>query len=393
MLILDQAERSALRRLRVAGACESGYVVATDAPVVLAVDGNSLVHRSFHAQARTGAHADGRPAWAVRGLLMQLVAAVERIRPTVVVVGFDDPDSSLRRERWPTYKAQRADKLETLVDQLATAVATLRALEVHVVVPTGLEADDVLASAATLGPACGANTVVVTSDRDAFALIDDTTHVLRIINGGVDASPMMSADRLELLLGIRPQSYRDYAALRGDPSDNLPGVRGIGPRTAARLLQHFGSAAAAFDDPAAVQQAFGAGVARRLADPQARGAWEHNCRVMALHHDIDLGLDVTTGPGRLPLPAGAVRDACRRFGLTWTTKDALRVLAGTDAADDMNGADGAGGGAEVSAPPAAAPRTFTMPWQRPDTGYAPAPRRLPKLAPRRPQPAQLSLFE
>ena len=91
------------------------------APVILAIDGNSLVHRSYHAQARTAmASADGRPAWAVRGLLMQLVAAVDRIRPTSVVVGFDDPHSSLRRETWPTYKATRVDKLGTLVDQLAT---------------------------------------------------------------------------------------------------------------------------------------------------------------------------------------------------------------------------------------------------------------------------------
>ena len=352
---------------------------SSDAPVVLAVDGNSLVHRSFHAQARTGAHADGRPAWAVRGLLMQLVAAVERVRPAVVVVGFDDPGHSLRREQWPTYKAQRADKLDTLVDQLATAVHTLRALGMHVVMPPGLEADDVLASAAAAAPALGARTVVVTSDRDAFALIDDTTHVLRIINGGVDASPMMNADRLELLLGIRPHHYRDYAALRGDPSDNLPGVRGVGPRTAARLLAQFGSAAAAFDDLEAVEQALGGGVARRLRDPAARAAWELNCQVMAMRNDIELALDLVAGPGQLPLPAAAVREVCERFGLTWTTKDALRALAGLDTADE---------------PAPAPPRSFAMPWQRDEPGrYAASAPRLPKLAPRRPQPAQLSLFD
>ncbi|WP_375492980.1 5'-3' exonuclease H3TH domain-containing protein [uncultured Jatrophihabitans sp.] len=350
----------------------------TDTPVVLAVDGNSLVHRSFHAQARTGAHADGRPAWAVRGLLMQLVAAVDRIRPAVVVIGFDDPDHSVRREQWPAYKAQRADKLDTLVDQLATAVATVHAMGLHVVVPAGLEADDVLASAAALAPTLGARTVVVTSDRDAFALIDEHTRVLRIINGGVDASPVMTADRLELLLGIRPEHYRDYAALRGDPSDNLPGVRGIGPRTAAAVLQHFGSAAAACADLAAVESALGAGVARRLRHADAHAAWAHNCEVMAMRHDVELGLDLASGPGRLPLDADAVRFACRRFGLTWTAKDALRVLA-DEHTDDVE--------------PAAAPRSFAMPWQRTDPGWTPAPKRLPKLAPRRPQPAQLSLFD
>ncbi|HZE49317.1 MAG TPA: hypothetical protein VE074_07105, partial [Jatrophihabitantaceae bacterium] len=82
------------------------------AQVLLAVDGNSLVHRAYHSQARTGIHsADGRPTWAVRGLLSQLVAAVERVGPTSIVVGFDDPDASRRRDTWPQYKAHRVDKL------------------------------------------------------------------------------------------------------------------------------------------------------------------------------------------------------------------------------------------------------------------------------------------
>ncbi|MDT7578670.1 MAG: 5-3 exonuclease, partial [Pseudonocardiales bacterium] len=117
--------------------------------VWLAVDGNSLVHRSFHAQAHTALHTpDGRPMWAVRGLLAQLVAAIERIGPDLVVVGFDDPEVSSRRNRWPQYKAARSDKLATLVEQLELAADVLRGLGIAVVVPAGLEADDVLASAA-----------------------------------------------------------------------------------------------------------------------------------------------------------------------------------------------------------------------------------------------------
>ncbi len=142
-------------------------------PVVLAVDGNSLVHRSYHAQAQSG-----QAAWAVRGLLTQLVAAVERIRPVAVVVGFDDPCRSARREQWPSYKANRSEKLETLVEQLAAAAVVLRQLGVAVVVPDGLEADDVLASAAAFAPGAGARTVIVTSDRDAFALIGEHTRAL-----------------------------------------------------------------------------------------------------------------------------------------------------------------------------------------------------------------------
>jgi DNA polymerase-1 len=337
--------------------------------VILAIDGNSLVHRSYHSQARTGLHdADGRPTWAVRGLLMQLVAAVDRIRPDAVVVGFDDPDTSIRRSTWPMYKANRIDKLGTLVEQLACAVEVLRELGIAVAMPPGLEADDVLASTAAYAKSVGATTMVVTSDRDAFALIDDTTRVLRIINGGVDASPVMNADRLVMLLGIRPEQYRDFAALRGDPSDNLPGVRGIGPRTAARLLQEFGSARAAFDDLAAVRARVGTGVADRLAEPTARAAWELNCQVMAMRADVPVEIC------GLPLDADVVARVFRAQRLVWTVNDALCVLAGVDPER-----------LERPKPPLPA-------WVDPgaDAGYSRP--RLPKL-PAKPAHAQLSLFD
>jgi DNA polymerase-1 len=344
-----------------------GRVVGVQAPVVLAVDGNSLVHRSYHAQANSA-----QPSWAVRGLLTQLVAAVDRIRPTAVVVGFDDPVRSERRERWPGYKANRIEKLDTLVEQLVEAVAAMRELGVAVVVPDGLEADDVLASAAAFARQVGGRTVVVTSDRDAFALIGEGTSVLRIINGGVEASPLMTPERLVLLLGVRPEQYRDFAALRGDPSDNLPGVRGVGPRIAARLLAAFGSAAAAFDDLAAVRAQLGVGVAQRLTHPDARSAWELNCQVMAMRSDVCLDLDLRSGLGVLPLRADVVGAVFRARNLTWSAGQAVRILA------------------EVE-PEAVDVRPAVIDDDRGWWGSR-APRRLPKLPDRRPVAEQLALF-
>ncbi len=286
--------------------------------LVLAVDGNSLIHRAFHAQAEPTS-----PLWAVRGLLGQLVAAVDRIRPDAVVVGFDDPDRSWRREQWPFYKANRPPKLDSLVEQLAAAVAAMAGLGLAVVVPEGLEADDVLASVAARVAQDGGRTVIVTSDRDSFALIDDSTSVLRIINGGVDASPLMNPDRLHLLLGISPHQYRDFAALRGDPSDNLPGVTGIGPRSATALLAEFGSAAAAFADCAAVHERLGGRIARRLEQPGAREAWERNCQVMTMRTDVAVAVDT----GELPLRADDVEQVYRSHGMTWSVREALTVLA------------------------------------------------------------------
>ncbi|MHA3701747.1 5'-3' exonuclease [Jatrophihabitans sp. YIM 134969] len=303
--------------------------VVTDR-LVMAVDGNSLVHRSFHAQAATGTRTpDGRPIWAVRGLLGQLVAAVERLDPDVVVVGFDDPDDSWRKREWPGYKGTRGEKLDTLVSQLERAVEVLSALGLTVVVPPALEADDVLASTAECARTAGARTVVVSSDRDAFALIDDTTSVLRIIDGGVEASPLLTPDRLHLLLGIRAGQYGDFAALRGDNSDNLAGVQGIGPKTAAKLLGAFGSAAAAFDaleqDPATVVAAIGKGATARLAAPGAREAWERNRAVMRMRTDVAVPL--TAG---LPLAEDDVRGVYTEHQLTSTLPSALRCLARVD---------------------------------------------------------------
>ncbi|MDX6371393.1 MAG: 5-3 exonuclease [Nocardioidaceae bacterium] len=299
-------------------------------PTVLAVDGNSLLHRAFHASARTMYRTpDGAQGWAVRGLLSQLLAAVDRVCADAVVVGFDDRGNSSRKKRWPSYKAQRAPKPESLERQLDLAVQVLRDLGVAVVVPEGLEADDVLASVAAQAPALGAQTVVVTSDRDSFSLIDGHTKMLRILNGGVDASPLLDPERLAMVTGVRPDQYLDLAALRGDASDNLPGVHGFGTKTAVKLLQALGSGQAAFDDAAnggeKCSAAVGRARARALQAPEARPRWLFNCEVMAMVTTAELGLGLDLeGRGGLPLDEEAVRATYSRFELHVPT--AIRAL-------------------------------------------------------------------
>jgi DNA polymerase-1 len=298
-------------------------------PTILAVDGNSLLHRAFHASASTMYRTpDGVQGWAVRGLLSQLVAAVDRVCADVVVVGFDDRGRSRRKDRWPVYKAQRAPKPESLERQLDLAVQVLRELGVVVVVPEGLEADDVLASVSAQAREHGAQTVVCTSDRDSFSLIDQTTKMLRILNGGVDASPLLDPDRLAMVTGVRPDQYLDLAALRGDSSDNLPGVTGFGTKTAVRLLQALDTAAAAFDDAekdgARCTAAVGKARTRALSAAGARDRWLFNREVMAMVTTAELGLDLLSGTGRLPLDEEAVRTTYSRFELHVPT--AIRAL-------------------------------------------------------------------
>jgi DNA polymerase-1 len=171
--------------------------------------------------------------------------------------------------------------------------------------------------------------VVATSDRDSFALIGEHTRMLRILNGGVDASPLLDAERLHLMTGVRPEQYLDYAALRGDTSDNLPGVHGFGPKTAARLLAALGTARAAYQDAAAdgdrCREAVGAALARTLATQTATEVWQRNCAAMTMVDDIDLGAGLESGPGCLPLDEAAIRETYERFSLHVPT--AVRALA------------------------------------------------------------------
>ena len=275
---------------------------------LLAVDGNSLIHRSFHALFTSNLRTrDGQPTWAIKGALSQILGAVQRANADAIVIGFDDAGNNHRKIAHPTYKANRSEKPVELTDQLSLAVDVFRDAGLHVVVPEGLEADDVLASASATATAAGWHTVVCTSDRDSFALINDTTSVLRIINGGVEASPMLTPERLRILVGIDPQQYRQYAAMRGDTSDNLVGIHGIGEKTAVKILNVFGSVEAAFadvdtNDGKRVAAEVGKAVVKKLATPEGREAFWRNVEIMTMHTDIDLGIDLNAPFGEALLP-------------------------------------------------------------------------------------------
>jgi DNA polymerase-1 len=288
------------------------------APLLLAVDGDSLVHRAHHAMAGSDDRdAGGRPVWALRGLTTFIASAAARLRPDALVVGFDCRAHSVRKSDYALYKAQRADKHPDLAAQIEAAPELLAAAGLCVAVVRGFEADDVLASSAALARREGWRATLVTSDRDSFALVDDTTSVLRLINGGVDASPVITPRALAAAYGVTPAQYRDYAALRGDTSDNLPGVLGIGRTLAARLLTTFGTlddAYAALEDGrtadvAAVVGAIGAG---ELAGPAAREAVVRNRRLMAMRADLPVpALEAM----RLPLDRDRVRTVLRARGI------------------------------------------------------------------------------
>jgi hypothetical protein len=246
------------------------------------------------------------------------------------------------RARCGDLRTRRPDR----VDQLERAGALLDALGLATLTPPGLEADDVSASGATWARDHGWNCVIITSDRDAFAHISDHTQVLRLINGGINGSPLLNPARLVALYGVAAEHYLDFAALRGDASDNLPGIAGIGEKTAAVLLTEVGSmrdvwvdidhnegrgVAATLDSWAAEagSRRMGATVVRRLTAAGARERYDFNVRIMSGRDDLDLGItpDVPGTPGLLPLDPERVNKVVGYLGVEATTSLAIRVLS------------------------------------------------------------------
>ncbi|MFI5960260.1 5'-3' exonuclease H3TH domain-containing protein [Cryptosporangium sp. NPDC051539] len=283
-------------------------------PVLLVLDGNSLLHRAYHAAA-TGKllDSDDRPVWALKGLVGYVARAAAKLRPDAVVVGFDCGEHSERQADYPQYKAHRPEKAGDLAEQITAAPDLVSAAGLCTVVHRGYEADDVLASAAASAKRGGWRSVLVTSDRDAFALIDDDTSVLRVRNGGLDEAVMMTPPMLQELYGVEPSQYRDLAALRGDPSDNLPGVRGFGTILAGRLLAAFGTVEAAWKaEPDDVRAVVGDVAARSLDTDEARTRVELNRRLMRMRTDLPVP-ELETA--RLPLSYATMRQALAGRGI------------------------------------------------------------------------------
>jgi len=250
---------------------------------LLAVDGDGLAHRAFHAGAGGGP---------VAGFLSLLAGVAERAPAEGLLVAFDSRERSHRRERYPAYKAQRAEKPPELEALLLTLPEAAAELGLAVAVAEGWEADDVVASAAAAVESEGGRAVVATADRDALCLVSAATTVLALRGGGV-APVRMTPGRLRRDLGVDPAQYLEFAALRGDRSDNLPGVHGIGPRRAAALLAAYPSVAEAVADPLGCRSVLGPEVGQALLDDLASGedsVFRRNVALMTPRRDLPVDL-------------------------------------------------------------------------------------------------------
>jgi DNA polymerase-1 len=227
---------------------------------LLVVDAPSLLFRGFHALPKSITDGEGRPVNALLGATNMIVREVERYAPRAVVLCFGPDAAEYRVELYPQYHADRPPVPDELAPQFEDSDAFFTALGWYVVADEKLEADDVLGSLARLEEESGGEALIMTGDRDMFQCVNDAVSVLYVRTGGAQGAELVDAGGVRKRYGIPPELVPDFIALRGDPSDGIPGAKGIGEKTAADILRRHGSleaalAAAARERPARVSGA------------------------------------------------------------------------------------------------------------------------------------------
>lgn len=205
------------------------------------IDGNSLMHRAFHAVPSTMNAPDGRPTNAIFGFLNMFLKMIDAFNPDGVVVAFDKGKPRVRMEMLPQYKAQRPPMDPDLHAQFPMIKELLTALNVPILQSEGWEGDDILGTMARLGEEAGCDMLLVTGDRDMYQLVTEHVNVVSTRKGLSDVAIMTPESVDDLYHGITPALVPDFYGLKGDTSDNIPGVPGIGPKKASALIAQYGS--------------------------------------------------------------------------------------------------------------------------------------------------------
>jgi DNA polymerase-1 len=264
---------------------------------LMALDGNSLAYRAFFALPTDMATASGQVTNSVYGFCTMLITLVKDHKPDGVIVVFDRREKTFRHEAVPEYKAQREQQPDILYQQLDIIKELLVSFGIPVIDAAGFEGDDLIATIATQAEERGAELIVVTGDRDSYQLVKDP--LIRVLYNKRGVSDYALYDEAGIVerTGVTPDQYPDYAALRGDPSDNLEGVPGVGEKTAAKLINQYGTLEAIFDAADAqtpkLKESLHASRERVL----------RNAKIMVLRRDAPIGINVLESTPQPNIPA------------------------------------------------------------------------------------------
>jgi DNA polymerase-1 len=273
---------------------------------LLLLDGHSLAYRAFFAlpmenfSTSTGQHTN-----AVYGFTSMLINVLRDEQPTHIAVAFDVSRQTFRTEQYAEYKAGRSATPAEFKGQVSLLQEVLDALKIPYVEADGYEADDVIATLTTQATELGMQVLICSGDRDAFQLVTDDVTVLYPVRGVSELS-RMTPDAVEAKYGVRPERYSDLAALVGESSDNLPGVPGVGPKTAAKWIGQYGDLTGVVANVDQIKGKAGESLREHL-DGVLR-----NRRLNQLVRDLTLPVTVEGPPGvRQPRVPGAARPAVR----------------------------------------------------------------------------------
>lgn len=252
----------------------------------MALDGNSLAYRAFYALPEDMANASGQVTNAVYGFTTMLLTLMRDHKPDGVVVVFDRPEPTFRHDAIPEYKAQRDKAPDILIQQLGMIRELLEVLGVVWWDKAGFEGDDLIATVAEHAERNGNDLIVVTGDRDSYQLVRDP-HIRVLYNKrGVSDYALYNEAGIFERTGVTPSQYADYAALRGDPSDNLAGIPGVGEKTAAKLINQYGD----IDGVVAAAEAQTPKLKAGLLEHGERV--KRNAEMMILRRDVPLEIDL-----------------------------------------------------------------------------------------------------
>ncbi len=248
---------------------------------LLLIDGNALLYRAYHALPPL--KSDGQLVNAVYGFFLILTKVLDETLPDYVVAAFDRKEKTFRHEEYEGYKAHRPEMPEDLATQIPIIKRGLKAFEIPVLDKKRFEADDIIATMATQWS--GKHKVVILSgDRDLLQLVDNTINVR---SPGRGVKRMVEFDRKKVVekYGIKPEFFVDYKALKGDSSDNIPGIKGIGKKRAERLVRNHGAVEKMYDNLDDVEDSLKSKLA------QNRERVLKNKKLMSLHKDVELNLN------------------------------------------------------------------------------------------------------
>ncbi|TSE15894.1 DNA polymerase I [Arthrobacter sp. KBS0703] len=268
---------------RSVSATEAPVIPLTDQPRLLVLDGHSMAFRAFFAlPADKFSTANGQHTNAIHGFTSMLINLIKEQKPTHIAVAFDVSDETTHRKaEYSDYKGGRNETPREMTGQIDLIDKVMQAWGIKTIKMPGYEADDILATLAAMGDKAGYEVLLVTGDRDAFQLITDNVFVL-YPRKGVSDIPRLDAAAIQEKYFVTPPQYSDLAALVGESADNLPGVPGVGPKTAAKWINLYGGLEGVLEHLDAIGGKVGDALRENVEDVK------RNRRLNRLHTDLDL---------------------------------------------------------------------------------------------------------